>query len=279
MAYVIAEPCVNTKDTACVDACPVDCIHPRKDEPDFEHQEMLYIEPDECIDCGACVPVCPVSAIFVLDDLPADWAEFFDDRRQHIQIAPEGVQILRFFEAVVLDQTLVMRQIVSHHESRRRVEPFDEQAQFIIQRGIRRPAQLVNTLFGKPLANGIEQSVGRFLIVPAFEKSKKSAAFLVLNVMPMIENRRDSPDDYAVAHGQKSLDAVSRVKGVRFVVDHLLLVVAQRRHPVRIAPVMQPREVQKEFFLPRGRNTLNFKVGHDPPGGEFKLIETLDYND
>ncbi|MCW5982902.1 MAG: ferredoxin family protein [Bryobacteraceae bacterium] len=76
MAYVIAEPCVNTKDTACVDACPVDCIHPRKDEPDFEIQEMLYIEPDECIDCGACVPVCPVSAIFPLDELPDKWADY-----------------------------------------------------------------------------------------------------------------------------------------------------------------------------------------------------------
>ena len=76
MTYVIAEPCVNTKDTACVDVCPVDCIHPTKDEDGFEEAEMLYIEPDECIDCGACVPVCPVEAIFELDDLPEKWAEF-----------------------------------------------------------------------------------------------------------------------------------------------------------------------------------------------------------
>jgi len=69
MAYVIAEPCINTKDTACVDACPVDCIHPKKDEEPFEKAEMLYIDPVECIDCGACVPVRPVSAIFALDDL------------------------------------------------------------------------------------------------------------------------------------------------------------------------------------------------------------------
>ena len=64
MAYVIAEPCINTKDTACVDVCPVDCIHPRKDEPAYQTETMLYISPVECIDCGACVPVCPVSAIF-----------------------------------------------------------------------------------------------------------------------------------------------------------------------------------------------------------------------
>jgi ferredoxin len=76
MAYVIAEPCIGTKDTACVDACPVDCIHPKKDEANFADAEMLYIDPVECIDCGACVPVCPVSAIFAQDDLPEKWNEF-----------------------------------------------------------------------------------------------------------------------------------------------------------------------------------------------------------
>ena len=53
MAYVITEPCIGTKDSACVDVCPVDCIHPRKDEPGFEAATMLNIHPDECIDCGA----------------------------------------------------------------------------------------------------------------------------------------------------------------------------------------------------------------------------------
>jgi ferredoxin len=76
MAYVIAEPCIGTKDTACIDACPVDCIHPKKDEPSFGEHNMIYIDPVECIDCGACVPVCPVSAIFALDDLPEKWNNF-----------------------------------------------------------------------------------------------------------------------------------------------------------------------------------------------------------
>ena len=76
MAYIIAEPCIGVKDAACVDACPVDCIHPTKEEPEYETEEMLYINPDECIDCGACVPVCPVEAIFELDDLPERWADF-----------------------------------------------------------------------------------------------------------------------------------------------------------------------------------------------------------
>ena len=64
MAFVITDPCIDTKDTACVDVCPVDCIHPRKDEPEFEPATMLYIHPEECIDCGACVPACPVAAIY-----------------------------------------------------------------------------------------------------------------------------------------------------------------------------------------------------------------------
>jgi NAD-dependent dihydropyrimidine dehydrogenase PreA subunit len=64
MPFVITDPCINTKDTACVDVCPVDCIHPRKDEPEFETATMLYIHPEECIDCGACVPACPVAAIY-----------------------------------------------------------------------------------------------------------------------------------------------------------------------------------------------------------------------
>src|SRR5213592_2914710 len=71
MAYVIAEPCVDVMDQGCVDVCPVDCIH-------FEEgkDRMLYIEPDECIDCGACEPECPVEAIFTEDALPDKWEPF-----------------------------------------------------------------------------------------------------------------------------------------------------------------------------------------------------------
>ena len=63
MTYVIAQPCVDLKDRACVDECPVDCI--------YEGKRMLYIHPDECVDCGACEPVCPVEAIYYEDDTPA----------------------------------------------------------------------------------------------------------------------------------------------------------------------------------------------------------------
>ena len=76
MTHVIASPCIDVKDGACVDVCPVDCIHPRKDEPEHEKVTQLYINPTECIDCGACVPVCPVTAIFALEDLPEKWHSF-----------------------------------------------------------------------------------------------------------------------------------------------------------------------------------------------------------
>jgi ferredoxin len=79
MAYVIAEPCVGVKDTAFVGACPVDRIHPKKHtaykdgRPTFAEVDKLYIDPAECIDCGACVPVCPVAAIFSMEELPEEW--------------------------------------------------------------------------------------------------------------------------------------------------------------------------------------------------------------
>lgn len=68
MTYVITEPCVDVKDKSCVDECPVDCI--------YEGVRMLYIQPDECIDCGACEPVCPVEAIYTEEDVPDEWSEY-----------------------------------------------------------------------------------------------------------------------------------------------------------------------------------------------------------
>lgn len=76
MPYVIAEPCIGVKDTGCLDVCPVDVIHPGPDEADFAAAPQLYIFPDHCIDCGACVPACPVSAIFLDEELPEKWTHF-----------------------------------------------------------------------------------------------------------------------------------------------------------------------------------------------------------
>jgi NAD-dependent dihydropyrimidine dehydrogenase PreA subunit len=73
MAYIITEPCIDVKDRSCVDVCPVDCIH---DEGDADRK--LYIDPDECIDCGACEPACPVTAIFAQDDVPDEMKAYIE---------------------------------------------------------------------------------------------------------------------------------------------------------------------------------------------------------
>ena len=74
MSYVIAQPCADVKDKACLDECPVDCI--------YEGERALYIQPDECVDCGACEPVCPVEAIFYEDDVPAEWTDYTRANRE-----------------------------------------------------------------------------------------------------------------------------------------------------------------------------------------------------
>ncbi len=84
MTYVITQPCIGLKDGSCVEVCPVDCIH--ADEED----EQYFINPEECIDCGACEPVCPVNAIFEEGGVPKRWkpfiqinADYFRKQRQN----------------------------------------------------------------------------------------------------------------------------------------------------------------------------------------------------
>jgi len=76
MTWVICQPCIGTKDNSCVDACPVDCIHPAKGEQGFDDEPQLYIDPDVCIECGACEPVCPVEAIRQDVEVPDEWKEY-----------------------------------------------------------------------------------------------------------------------------------------------------------------------------------------------------------
>jgi ferredoxin len=70
MSYIITQPCIGTKEKACLDVCPVDCIHGK------DNDEQMYIDPDECIDCGACLPACPVDAIFPEDEVPTGQEKF-----------------------------------------------------------------------------------------------------------------------------------------------------------------------------------------------------------
>ena len=80
MTYIIAEPCVDVMDRSCVDVCPVDCIYEVDDteleDGNKDHKAMLYIHPEECIDCGACEPECPVEAIHPEDEVPDDQTDF-----------------------------------------------------------------------------------------------------------------------------------------------------------------------------------------------------------
>lgn len=68
MTHVIGAACIDVKDNSCIEVCPVDCIS--------ERERMRVIDPEACIDCGACVPECPVEAIYFIDDLPVEWQEF-----------------------------------------------------------------------------------------------------------------------------------------------------------------------------------------------------------
>ena len=94
MTYVITETCVGTCDTACVSVCPVDCIHGpiEKDGSGAEvstldtlEGKQLYIDPNECIDCGACEPECPVEAIYDEDELPEEWANYIEINKEFFQ--------------------------------------------------------------------------------------------------------------------------------------------------------------------------------------------------
>ena len=80
MTYVVCEPCNNCKYTDCVSVCPVECFH--------EAELILYIDPDECIDCNLCVPECPVEAIFAEDDVPEKWKNYIEENAEKASNLP-----------------------------------------------------------------------------------------------------------------------------------------------------------------------------------------------
>jgi len=95
MAYVIAEPCVDVHDRGCVDECPVDCI--------YDGVRKSYIQPDACVDCGACEPVCPVTAIFHEEQLPPEWDTYRRIEREFFEMAETGGLPERACDAGPLD--------------------------------------------------------------------------------------------------------------------------------------------------------------------------------
>ncbi|MFQ5881053.1 MAG: indolepyruvate ferredoxin oxidoreductase subunit alpha [Candidatus Methylomirabilales bacterium] len=82
MTYIIAEPCIGVKDRGCVDVCPVECI--------YEGEDHLYIKPDECIDCGACEPECPVTAIFEESAVPEQWTSYIAKNYEYFEKYPDA---------------------------------------------------------------------------------------------------------------------------------------------------------------------------------------------
>ncbi|MFJ9825070.1 FAD-dependent oxidoreductase [Streptomyces sp. NPDC101160] len=110
MTYAITQTCCN--DATCIAVCPVNCIHPTPDEPDFGRTEMLYIDPGSCIDCGACADACPVDAIFPADALAAAGQEeyaavnaaFYEERAP--RPVPEGVPTFHAWGAPSFERSL-----------------------------------------------------------------------------------------------------------------------------------------------------------------------------
>lgn len=76
MPYVIMQPCIGEKDASCHGVCPVDAIHPGPNDPEFGRHRQLYINPADCIDCGACEPACPHDAIVDEPEVPAQWEAY-----------------------------------------------------------------------------------------------------------------------------------------------------------------------------------------------------------
>lgn len=76
MAHVICQPCIGEKNASCVNVCPTDAIHPTPSEPNFHSTDQLFIDPNNCIDCGLCVSACPVSAIYADYAVPSQWQSY-----------------------------------------------------------------------------------------------------------------------------------------------------------------------------------------------------------
>ena len=80
MTMVVTQPCFGCKDKSCLPVCPADCFH--------EDADMLYINPDDCIDCEACVQECPVEAIFHEDDVPDQWQGYIELNEAKVKVCP-----------------------------------------------------------------------------------------------------------------------------------------------------------------------------------------------
>ncbi len=90
MSFVITQACIGTKATECEKVCPVDCIHPKEGEAHFDDVEQLYIDPQTCINCGACMAVCPVRAVYPEEDVPGPFQLFTDKNLDYFRMSVEA---------------------------------------------------------------------------------------------------------------------------------------------------------------------------------------------
>ena len=104
MTYVVTETCIDLKDKSCIEVCPVDCIH------EVDEDRMVFIDPDECIDCGACVDPCPVDAIYAEEDVPAPQAAVHPDQQDLLQGQGRGPRAGRRDQAARLSSATIANQ-------------------------------------------------------------------------------------------------------------------------------------------------------------------------
>ena len=132
--------------------------------------------------------------------------ELLVERSEHIDVAPEGVHVLRLPQAVVLQQATVVGPIVGHHEEGRRIEPLDQQAALVVHRRIEGPAHDIEAALANPLIGRVEQAVGHLLVVDRFEEAEETARIVIPVIVGLVDNRRDAAARPIVTQRQERLD-------------------------------------------------------------------------
>ena len=182
---------------------------------------------------------------------------------------PEGKQILDFAKSIAFDQGRIVGRVVRHHERRRTVESVDQQTALVIQRGVDGAAHVLNIAFSEPPTDRIEQTVGDGLVVLTFKEPKEAPLLVVTAIVLVVDNRQYPPARLAIPQSQERLPLVFVIEWMIGKPDELFLVHPQRGHPVGIAALNLPRQMQKlPFFRPVAYRN-NRQICH---GKEFRFM-------
>ena len=188
---------------------------------------------------------------------------------QHRQLAPERIEVLDLPEPIGLDQLRVPGTVMRHHEEGRGVEPLDEQAALVIERGVHRPADRRHALGMKPILRRIEEAAGRLGIVVALEEAEEAPLLLVAVDVAGVHDRRDPADVHPISSGEKRPALRPLVERVRAEAEQFLLRHDERRHPAGIVAVDPPRQLDETLPLRSGvhRSNDDFRQGRLHVGG------------